>query len=585
MQRRFGVPSLLAAAIALALCGACGTTIAGDGGGNDGASDSSGATDSGSGSSDNDSGTIDGMAGDGGGGDPDVSGGDGSSASQDTLSDLGGGDDTGSVDTEPTDTGTPDAEPTDAPFVDATGPDTVDDGGPTDATPPVDGGLADVPPPPDGGSPDVPPPPDSGSADVPPPLDGGPADVPPPPDGGSLDVPPPDAGPAPGCCNVDGDCKSDQVCFFGPMKAGRCMNTADLGKGLCWTNGQCGNGETCVDAMVCGCNAICKAMDKPGVCKGPVAKPCSIGLGADVGCGLGEYCALPGTCSGEGVCTQKPDACIMLFAPVCGCDGKTYGNSCEAAGSGVNVKGKGECEAVNPCMWMKCGDGNACTADQCNPKTGQCEFPPLTGEKCDDGSLCTYGEVCAESGGKAYCKAGNEVICPPPLPCQLISCNAKSGQCETKPDPACGGEKKCSIGLGAPTIDCGPDGFCQLPGGTCVGFGLCAKKPFACLAVYNPVCGCDGNSYGNDCEANSNGENWGSKGKCDGGGGEGCCKDNSQCKTGLCAGGMCKDPNELKPGLCWNGEQCKSGKCIGASICPCGAACFAADSPGKCADG
>lgn len=36
-------------------------------------------------------------------------------------------------------------------------------------------------------------------------------------------------------------------------------------------------------------------------------------------------------------------ACIMIYDPVCGCDGKTYGNSCIAGFSGVKSFEKGEC--------------------------------------------------------------------------------------------------------------------------------------------------------------------------------------------------------------------------------------------------
>src|SRR4030043_988335 len=62
------------------------------------------------------------------------------------------------------------------------------------------------------------------------------------------------------------------------------------------------------------------------------------------GCSEGFFCEKPvGNCNGAGVCIEEPDACITLYLPVCGCDGATYGNACDAAMFGVWVACFDEC--------------------------------------------------------------------------------------------------------------------------------------------------------------------------------------------------------------------------------------------------
>ncbi|MEY4548533.1 MAG: hypothetical protein RL685_4728, partial [Pseudomonadota bacterium] len=65
-------------------------------------------------------------------------------------------------------------------------------------------------------------------------------------------------------------------------------------------------------------------------------------------CGPGLFCqhqagALCGAADAPGECVLIPDACIALFSPVCGCDGVTYGNSCEAARNETGILELGAC--------------------------------------------------------------------------------------------------------------------------------------------------------------------------------------------------------------------------------------------------
>lgn len=75
-----------------------------------------------------------------------------------------------------------------------------------------------------------------------------------------------------------------------------------------------------------------------------------------------------GNCDGKGQCVLTPAVCPEVWAPVCGCDGVTYSNACDAAQSGVNIQWAGECRDSH------CDDGTEVSCKRMIPNCAEDEI-------------------------------------------------------------------------------------------------------------------------------------------------------------------------------------------------------------------
>ena len=201
-------------------------------------------------------------------------------------------------------------------------------------------------------------------------------------------------------------------------------------------------------------------------------------------CDEREFCEFPaGTCTGPGNCRRRPEGgCPEYYSPECGCDHETYDNQCFRRAEGVSLLYSGEC------------DEESC-------------YPTDPYDVCDEDEFCDGPEgVCGLEGPTGWCEPipmGCDDFWDPVCGCDGVTYGNDCDRQVAGVWPDHWGECTEACYSSDPYGVCGEDEFCEAHEGLCDMMGAsgwCQEPDTSCGFLYDPVCGCDGETYTNDCE-------------------------------------------------------------------------------------
>ena len=295
------------------------------------------------------------------------------------------------------------------------------------------------------------------------------------------------------CCLLSGTCTEtnqenceQELCGFYQGDGSQCDElvfdcpiVAVIPGACCMPDGKCGETFECDCASRGGVwqgnFSKCDGLECPQgkVCGGIVGIPCD---DPNQFCKLnvGECC-----CDFQGFCTDIPQGCPRVIDPVCGCDGVTYLNECEAHRASMSIAHEGACRGAC-CLW----------SGVCVEEVTEEECGCLCGTFQGGGTVC--GEFCEFEPDTTGACCLPEAVCEELAPCK---CERREGlyhgdgtDCESVPcEP---GEGSCCLPNGTCTItdECQCDNQCGTFGGVGVLCGLCPVQPTGRCCRPNGTC-------------------------------------------------------------------------------------------------
>ncbi len=252
-------------------------------------------------------------------------------------------------------------------------------------------------------------------------------------------------------CDDGNPCTVSDVCKSGKCVGGATSNCED---GNPCTDDPCdakGCSHVNADGKSCDDNNACTGQDtcKGGKCLALSGSPCDDGnpctldgcqsvsgcyhsVDNAASCNDGNLCTVGDLCAGGSCVGKAQNPCDDSDS--CSADSCDPVNGCAHA-----ALGEGPCEDGDSCTvgdicksgacasggLKACSDGEPCTVDGCDVKTGACKFTSQPNGPCEDGNLCTNNDAC--TGGK--CAPGTPRDCSDTSPCTLDSCDPGTGNC------------------------------------------------------------------------------------------------------------------------------------------------------------